>query len=234
MVAVLAAALALVVGAATGAQAESRAATHFAVHEADGTDGGTYVVRWDPCAAPITVRINTRAVPRGQRRSVVHLTRVAVHRLAQASGLRFRYRGHTADVPSSSNLGTQPADLVVAFVDPDQTDFPLAGWTAGYGGTLYHTGLTSAAPVITQGFVVIDQPQTARWSHSTHQRGITLEALLLHELGHAVGLDHVSDRGQVMAPELTSATPPRYAAGDLAGLREVGKAAGCPAQLSAS
>ncbi len=52
-------------------------------------------------------------------------------------------------------------------------------------------------------------------------RGTTL----LHELAHAVGLDHVEDPAQIMHP-VEAGQPAEYAPGDLAGLRRVGAAAG--------
>ena len=44
--------------------------------------------------------------------------------------------------------------------------------------------------------------------------------VLLHELGHLVGLGHVADRGQLMAAVATGRTG--YGAGDLAGLAAAG------------
>ena len=58
-------------------------------------------------------------------------------------------------------------------------------------------------------------------------RGQSEGTLLLHELGHAVGLQHVYDSSQVMNPTITTASPPDYAAGDRTGLRLVGANAGC-------
>ena len=47
-------------------------------------------------------------------------------------------------------------------------------------------------------------------------------AVVLHELGHLVGLNHVSDRGQIMfsesRPDVT-----RYGVGDLTGLSKLGQ-----------
>ena len=53
--------------------------------------------------------------------------------------------------------------------------------------------------------------------------------VLLHELGHAVGLAHVGDATQVMNATATSSGPTSYGAGDLTGLWQVGAAQGCAA-----
>ena len=51
--------------------------------------------------------------------------------------------------------------------------------------------------------------------------------LVLHELGHLVGLDHVDDRSQMLHTTVHGATPDGYAAGDRAGLARLGAASGC-------
>lgn len=62
--------------------------------------------------------------------------------------------------------------------------------------------------------------------------GVTWGRIMLHELGHVVGLGHVSDPNQVMHGPITdpsSATNSAYGIGDLAGLRLLGRQAGCQA-----
>jgi predicted Zn-dependent protease len=44
-------------------------------------------------------------------------------------------------------------------------------------------------------------------------------AVLLHELGHAMGLAHPSDTHQMMWPQITPTSPRSYQSGDVAGLR---------------
>lgn len=59
--------------------------------------------------------------------------------------------------------------------------------------------------------------------------GVTWGRVLLHELAHVVGLGHSSDRAQLMYPEATEQTTrlAEYGAGDLAGLRVLGRQSGC-------
>ena len=50
---------------------------------------------------------------------------------------------------------------------------------------------------------------------------------MLHEIGHALGLQHVTERQQTMYPVVLADRLAEYHRGDLAGLRTVGRAAGC-------
>jgi hypothetical protein len=59
--------------------------------------------------------------------------------------------------------------------------------------------------------------------------GVTWGRVILHELAHITGLGHVRDPAQLMYPETSDHTtrPARFDTGDLAGLRFLGKEAGC-------
>ncbi len=57
--------------------------------------------------------------------------------------------------------------------------------------------------------------------------GLTRGNLVQHELAHVAGLDHVQDRGQIMYPSISDRSPDGYAAGDRAGLAQLGAQGGC-------
>ncbi len=81
------------------------------------------------------------------------------------------------------------------------------------------------SPTILRASVVIDMGDIGAnppWS------GVGVGPVLMHELAHAVGLDHVPDPTQLMNATASSTGPTTYGAGDLTGLWQVGAAAGCP------
>ena len=62
---------------------------------------------------------------------------------------------------------------------------------------------------------------------SGFQSGGSVGTLLLHELGHAAGLQHVSYTREVMYPVIGSSSPAGYTTGDRTGLGKVGAGVGC-------
>ena len=204
-------------------------ATSFSLtRNADGT-----VTRWNPCAGPISVRINAERAPAGGLGDA----HAALRKVSAATGLALTYAGPTSFVPTRANTSSRPADIVIAWAPrgtaPGQSDY-YSGGAVGVGawnavgsstdGRTWDYRISSAA-------VVVDP--TVRLAAGFGVGGTT-GALLLHELAHVMGLGHVADRGQVMYPSLLPTTVGSFGAGDLAGLAAVGATQGCTGAPAAS
>lgn len=178
--------------------------------------------RFNPCQV-LEYRVNPARMPHGAMRDI----KGALARLGQASGLRFRYVGTTKHVFDSARRPgplTQGTDLYIAWASPRQVP-GLRGSTAGLGGPHAWAGRDAKGPVWVHeyGNVVLDRTQPMKPGFGT---GFTLGELLMHEVMHALGAGHVSDRTQIMNPVMTPG-PARLGAGDLAFLHAVGMAGGC-------
>jgi hypothetical protein len=130
-------------------------------------------------------------------------------------------------------MPTQSAEIVIAFTTPTRTTYDLTGAVLGEGGFSYAwagrtvNGRTTYYLAIQRGFVVIDTPQMLKQTIGGFGAGARRTNLLLHELGHAMGLQHVTDTHQQMYPTLHSTSPSGLATGDVTGLTKVGRSAGC-------
>jgi predicted Zn-dependent protease len=108
----------------------------------------------------------------------------------------------------------------------DETDDPaLAGSVVGYASVLRASWTTTDAR-IERAEVVLRDDYVVSAEQSTAP-GFTVDELLLHELGHAVGLAHSSDTTEVMYPELGHQPRTGYQSGDQNGLARVGAGGGC-------
>lgn len=176
--------------------------------------------RWDPCRT-VGYRTNLRRAPRGS----ATLVKRAFGQVHAATGIRFKALGSTTKIPFTTKAdSTQHLDsgLVVAWATPRQVP-GLRGSTAGIGGsTAQRVGNGPWRYVY--GGVAVDAGARLKPGFGTGQ---TLGALLLHEIGHAMGLDHVTATSQIMYPSLRSTFRGRYEAGDLAGLHALGAEKGC-------
>jgi len=150
----------------------------------------------------------------------------------QATGLRFAYHGSTTIVPQSF-FDSYPTDsaLVIAWAKPEQSPLLTQGGASplGVGGSAWTFGFRDATGAdvsrIRSGHVVIDSTQQDQ-SPAGFGLGKTRGELLMHEIGHAVGLQHTSDTRQIMYPSMQSGRA-RWGAGDLAGLAGLGANQGC-------
>jgi hypothetical protein len=230
------------VGLTVMAALPAGAATAYSVtRTADPFSGHQNVVRWAPCTITstgththyISYRVNTAGVS-----GRVRLVQRALGKVAAASGLRFRYLGRTSYVPRNAVIhyssgdrvvfdATQQrvrtgAELVIAWAKGSQTNL-LTPAESGVGTVSWSGSYTSQLRIV-EGAVVMRRGVSLKPGFTA---GSSVGALLLHELGHAVGLNHVALRSQIMFPTIGSWTTAAYHYGDLAGLRVVGRPAGC-------
>ncbi len=184
-------------------------------------DGSGRPVTFDPCQA-----IHYVVRPKGQPPSGPAMLASALEELSRATGLVFISDGTTDEAPSKSrhlrggrSVRGAPAPVLIAWATSDEWP-TLRGRIAGEAGPVMRSpdGSPRGARYVT-GQVVLDAEDLA---HSVSDRAAAAEVrlVLLHELGHLVGLGHVLDRNQVMFSGSQGLA--EYGPGDLRGLQQLG------------
>lgn len=179
-------------------------------------------MRFNGCRGSIPYRVNPGALGSTFIREV----RQVATRLQIATGIPMRYVGTTSAVPGSSRAWPADANVVIAWSTPSRTRWDLSGSTVGRGGVIRTRparDVRGYVNEITRGGVVLDAT-FGRWRPG-FRSGISRGKVLLHELGHVMGLGHVASTSQLMYTDVTSRT--RWGAGDLNGLQRVGLGGGC-------
>jgi hypothetical protein len=183
------------------------------------TDGVTPVA-YDPCR-PVHYAIRPDSAPPGGE----ELIREAVARISEVTGLQFVYRGPTDEAPVEGREIFQPdrygrrwAPVLIAWETEEQNP-ALAGDVVGEAGSV-PASLGDGPRVYLTGTVSLDAPRLAEILRGRDGRRVA-RSIVLHELGHLMGLAHVDDEQQLMFPEARRDVPD-FAAGDLTGLAALG------------
>jgi hypothetical protein len=185
----------------------------FIAKQENGADPVTY----DPCA-PIHLRVDARTiVDRGMK-----LLDQALDEVSEASGLQFVVDGlTTAKAPDDGTvIGPDRAWLPVTISWSDPVASPkLKGSVAGYAGS--STIERDGHRWFVTGTVVLDGPQLAQILDERRGRS-GVRSVMMHELAHLVGLDHVDAPGQLMRAKGDESIT-TWGAGDRTGLAAVGR-----------
>ena len=189
--------------------------------------GGCQPVRFNPCE-PIHYVVNAALAPAGALDDLAE----AFARVGAATGLTFVNDGPT-DEPAAVNRrlaqpdrypGRWPPLLVVWAHGGDFRMEP----TNPAGGQAYPVDDVYVSGVLIVNVDAVAQDHGRTRPASGFGEGTTWGRVFIHELGHVVGLGHVARSDEIMFPELgVQSGYAEFHAGDLAGLRLVGKDAGC-------
>ena len=194
----------------------------FLSHQRDGTSP----VAYDPCR-PIHYVIRQQSEPTGGAQMVAD----AFSRVSEATGLRFIYDGPTSESPSRQRPSYQPerygerwAPVLISWVTAKENpDF--AADVAGQGGSA-SVDLPDRPRAYVTGAVELDAGKLTGILRRPDGQQV-VRGVVLHELGHLLGLDHVTDASQLLYPEGQPGVT-EFGAGDLTGLAALGKGACMP------
>lgn len=179
-------------------------------------------VGYDPCR-PVHYVVNPAGSPPGG----LDVVRDAVEEVSAATGLVFTDDGVTDEAPASDRsplqrerYGNRWAPVLIAWSTEDELA-GLGGDVAGFGGSHLLAPGGPGTERFVSGQVVLDADTFADLSRRpggpAQQR-----AILMHELGHVVGLLHVADPLEIMHHSNVGQT--EFGPGDLQGLAQVGAA----------
>lgn len=180
-------------------------------------------IGYDPCR-PVRYVVRPDGMPEGGQELIEEAAVV----VGQAAGLVLEYAGTTDEEPAVERVLIQPerygdlwAPVLVAWAD--ETTMPeLAGGVVGLGGSAAVPGARGQGEWLAAGRVVLDAPDVGAMLDRPGGH-VRARAMVVHELAHVLGLDHVDDPDELMHP--VNATRTDLGPGDRAGLALVGQIA---------
>jgi hypothetical protein len=184
-------------------------------HYAEIADG----YRWSSCAS-IRFTLNVAGAPAGAAAGF----RLAARKVSQATGLQLQVVGTTTAAPTADWARSQGKDSwnpVLVSWGADGT----GGLSKGASATSELFGLPNAAGqgVWVSGRMRFNVETDYMYTPGFGSYGSRV-ALMMHEIGHMVGLDHVADDTKLMYPTVSGAAD--AGRGDMDGFAAMGSA-GC-------
>jgi matrixin len=184
-------------------------------------------VRWNPCE-PIRYAVNLTVAPTGALEDLQE----AIRRVSKATGIPFVYEGDNGmtvgDQVEAGYTRHGGGDWLPVLVDWLPHD-EFTTWDPRQGVVAFahpQPGSASLAGQYVSGIVVVDADAGLSPGFGFRSSdGLVLQ----HELGHLIGLAHVSDPDEIMYASARFVGNPiaDWGPGDREGLRELGVDAGC-------
>lgn len=175
-------------------------------------EGSEDPVTYDPCE-PVRIVVNDRTADDDADAALV----AALDAVEDATGLDLVVESTTDAAPGVNDVDSldpeDPPPVLIAWSDPDEAP-DLDGDVVGYAGSAWVADDDGVLRFKT-GEVLLDGPALREGGPQF------ATAVLQHELGHLLGLDHVDDTGELMYPYSDERLD--WGPGDLAGLARLGE-----------
>jgi len=189
--------------------------------------GGCLPVRFNPCE-PIHYVVNATLAPAGALDDL----REAIRRVEEATGLTFVNDGPTDEAAALNRPVAQPqrygnrwAPILVVW--DHGAAFRMELTNPAGGRSVPVEGVSVSGELIVNVDATAEDHGRSRPANGFGE-GSTWGRIFIHELGHIVGLGHVARSDEIMFSELgVQRGEAVFQAGDLMGLRLLGKEAGC-------
>ncbi len=175
--------------------------------------GSSDPVGWNPCET-VEYAVNPEGMPAGARA----LVEQAVDRISAATGLEFEDDGDTDRRPFAGSFVRFGGNGPVVIGWGDEDEFPeLGGGVVGLGGAAPEDGPGGRTYYVSGGLVLDTEVFTAA---NVAQQPRIMEAIVVHELAHVVGLGHVTEPMELMYADNSGQV--ELGPGDREGLARVG------------